>query len=95
MLGIICKVFEMPVMCKFCNKIFSRQFTINRHIREIHMEQVEPVSYAKERWGFKCLEANCDTSFQQGPFLIAHLEKVHELKFESEIIMFENMDGKF
>ena len=51
------------------------------------MEQADPVSYAKEVWGFKCLEHDCDTSFQQGPFLINHLERVHKLKFETEIIL--------
>jgi uncharacterized Zn-finger protein len=35
----------MPVVCVYCENIFSRQFTLNRHIREIHMQQVEPIAY--------------------------------------------------
>jgi uncharacterized Zn-finger protein len=65
----------MPVVCVYCENIFSRQFTLNRHIREIHMQQVEPIAYSKEVWSFKCLESGCNTSFQQGPFLVNHLEK--------------------
>jgi uncharacterized Zn-finger protein len=86
----------MPVVCVYCENIFSRQFTLNRHIREIHMQQVEPIAHSKEVWSFKCLESGCDTSFQQGPFLVNHLEKVHNLKFKNETtIDFANKKGKF
>jgi (2Fe-2S) ferredoxin len=85
----------MPVVCVYCENIFSRQFTLNRHIREIHMQQVEPIAYSKV-WSFKCLESGCDTSFQQGPFLVNYLEKVHHLKFKNETtIDFANKKGKF
>jgi hypothetical protein len=33
------------------------------------------VQYSKEVWSFKCLESGCNTSFQQGPFLVNNLEK--------------------
>ncbi|XP_072400090.1 uncharacterized protein [Diabrotica undecimpunctata] len=82
----------MPVTCKYCDKVFSRQFTLNRHVTQIHFKQVERISYAKNVWGFKCLEPDCDNSFQQGKFLINHLENVHNLKFESQTINFTNMD---
>lgn len=39
--------------------------------------------------------SDCDISFQQGRLLVDHLEKMHNLKFETETLEFLNMNGKF
>jgi hypothetical protein len=72
----------MPVVCVYCENIFSRQFTLNRHIREIHMQQVEPIAYSKEVWSFKCLESGCNTSFQHYRLAVKeHNEKVSRNRY--------------
>ncbi|KAH1021709.1 hypothetical protein HUJ04_011193 [Dendroctonus ponderosae] len=85
----------MGVTCFVCNKIFSRQSNLNRHCREVHGLEASIVSYDKSVWNYKCLESNCNNSYQKNENLVQHLQRVHNLLFdEPEEIVFTSYSGK-
>jgi uncharacterized Zn-finger protein len=83
----------MPVLCNKCNIEYSNQSNLNRHIRNVHKIQTNPVSYDKSVWSFNCLENGYSNSFQQSKGLIAHLRETHNLKFECNEIVVKDMNG--
>lgn len=90
------KIGKMTVMCQVCDKFFSKQSNLNRHRKEVHgLEAINSVSYDNLVWNYKCLETNCNHSYQRSEGLIQHLQQVHNILFEEiEEIVFSNKSGK-
>lgn len=84
----------MAVMCHTCEKLFSTQSTLNRHIREVHQKVTEPVSYGRDsKYNSRCMEPNCDNAFTNNKGLMGHLQNIHLMKFETESHFMDNMNG--
>lgn len=82
----------MPVMCRFCKKEYATQSTHNRHIREVHKEVPDGMIHDDDsRLSHRCLE--CDYAFTSNITLMAHLEKDHEIEFETFSHVVENFNG--
>lgn len=82
----------MGVYCFKCREVFSSQSNLNRHLRRVHNQTNQVVSYAKECTLFQC-EA-CKISFKKNAELRNHLEIKHHIKFEEELLSFESYEGK-
>lgn len=85
-------------MCTVCEKLFSTQSSHNRHFREVHHLEPKPITYGKEspiRWTYRCAEQQCDNAFPTNKRLMDHLEVVHQIKFPSQSLVMESMNGKF
>lgn len=85
----------MSVICLVCDKIFTKQSNLNRHLQNVHNLEPKPVSYDNNIWNYKCLETSCNNSFPRCESLIIHLQTVHNVIFEeTEEIVFSNKSGK-
>ncbi|KAK2588155.1 hypothetical protein KPH14_004205 [Odynerus spinipes] len=80
---------KMPVLCNICDKIFVRQSSHNRHIREVHQAIPKPVSYSKDAvwlclgWMsasfFRRQKSNPDTTHKEASCLMRlWLQKLHK-----------------
>lgn len=85
----------MSVQCKYCNGIFSSQFNLNKHCRNIHGVQNSGISYDKSVYNFKCLEVNCNNSFKFNADLINHLQNNHKFSIVSEELAFNSIEGGY
>ena len=84
----------MPGICLICEKLYSSQSNLNRHIQEVHRQVPEPISYGCDsKYNSRCMEPNCDNVFQNNKDLINHLHTFHLMKFETELILMDNMNG--
>lgn len=84
----------MPVICVKCSKNFCKQSILNRHVREVHEEAPDLVSYDTfAAWSSRCLENDCGGVFKNYRDLIDHLQIVHSMKFETQSYLFGNMNG--
>jgi len=71
------EVFNYNHQCYICDKIFSANSNLNRHLRRIHKENVQsPYN------NVKC--ALCDCACPSSAMYITHLEDDHEVKIEIE-----------
>ena len=83
----------MAVICKFCEKIFSSQSCLNRHVRKTHkIKEKQIVSYDWNIYNSKCFDCKC--SFIQTVDLRNHLINVHNIKLETEELQFDSIVGK-
>ncbi|XP_050314961.1 uncharacterized protein LOC126749334 [Anthonomus grandis grandis] len=78
----------MGVVCKYCEKLFSSQSNINKHIKNVHKLKASAVSYDKAVWNSKCMESACNSSFQRNEDLVIHLRTEHNMFFETEDLFF-------
>lgn len=87
----------MSVCCLICEKIFSTQSTLNRHLREKHdLEKKNIVSYERNVHTFKCNECGCNSSFINNQELRLHLDDGHGIKTNlMEVLKFSSYEGKF
>lgn len=83
----------MAVLCKICEKVFSTQCNLNKHLKNTHNSKRNIVSYDKSICNFKCLEKDCNSSFKQNSFLINHLCEKHNFHFEEDKFEFTNATG--
>lgn len=88
----------MSVMCFICDKMFSTQSSYNRHVREVHRENEEPVSYSTQdgkgtNLSNCCLEPGCNCAFKTIKDLVKHLQNVHLINFETECLAMDNING--
>lgn len=103
-LNIWIPIIIMSVKCFICDKTFSKQYNLNRHRQQVHgldreekrLKKASPLSYYdKTVWNYKCLESNCNTSYQKNESLIEHLQQVHGVLFDKqEEIVFTDKNGK-
>lgn len=71
--------------CYICDKIFSANSNLNRHLRKIHQENVQsPYN------NVKC--ALCDSVYSSSSIYNQHLEKDHQVKIEVERLTFASKD---
>lgn len=83
----------MAVICKFCEKIFSTQSNLNKHLRNVHkQEQKNIISYDYNFSNIKCLSCHC--SFRFTCDLRYHLKLVHSQVIDEENMQFANANGK-
>ncbi|VEN61886.1 unnamed protein product, partial [Callosobruchus maculatus] len=76
----------MAVFCSQCEKPFSRQSTLNRHLREVHNLKSSVVSYDPRNSRYKnfiCGEENCNSSFINCQNLREHLYEAHKIEKSS------------
>lgn len=72
--------------CYICDKIFSANSNLNRHLRKIHKENVQsPYN------NVKC--ALCDSVYSSSSIYNQHLEKDHQVKIEVEHKTFSTRDS--
>lgn len=83
----------MPVICFLCNKVFTEQRNLNRHVRNIHRRTPEVISYKSEVYINKCLEG-CG-SFKDIKDLRYHLESAHEFNSNKETLSFNCKNGEY
>uniref|UniRef100_A0A1Y1M411 C2H2-type domain-containing protein n=2 Tax=Photinus pyralis TaxID=7054 RepID=A0A1Y1M411_PHOPY len=88
----ILKCYNMPVKCEQCSKLFSKRSSLNRHIREVHKMKPKVASYDTSVWKCKCLEDDCNKSFQQNKALITHLTEEHSKTFDYIELSLRDMD---
>ncbi|KAJ8964007.1 hypothetical protein NQ314_005219 [Rhamnusium bicolor] len=79
------------VMCKHCDKIFSVQSSLNRHLLEKHNITSNIISYDASVFNFKCLETNCNVSFKLNEELRQHLKDTHSHDMIQEFLQFANI----
>ncbi|KAJ8938919.1 hypothetical protein NQ314_011295 [Rhamnusium bicolor] len=72
----------MSAMCKICEKEFSSQFNLNKHLKNVHKTKPVAVSYKKSVWSYKCEEPSCNSSFYRNQGLIDHLLMCHNMKLK-------------
>lgn len=89
----------MPVFCFKCEKVFSTQRNLNRHVREVHFDESQEkldmtINYCLETHLFKCLEG-CDMSFKFNNHLRNHLKNVHFFEITNETLTFGKINGEF
>jgi hypothetical protein len=71
--------------CYICDKIFSANSNLNRHLRKIHQETVQsPYN------NVKC--ALCESQYPSSSLYIRHLEKDHQVVIEVEQLKFDNKE---
>lgn len=85
----------MPVICFLCEKFFANQGNLKRHKKKVHKVIQEAISYDKSKWNFKCLQSNCNNSFQYNKGLTKHLSEEHNIPIQTEELQFENKEGKY
>ncbi|KAJ8927909.1 hypothetical protein NQ314_019539 [Rhamnusium bicolor] len=81
----------MSAMCKICEKEFSSQFNLNKHLENVHKTKPVAVSYKKSVWSYKCEEPSCNSSFYRNQGLIDHLLMCHNIEVESETRQFKTL----
>ncbi|KAJ8932895.1 hypothetical protein NQ314_014376 [Rhamnusium bicolor] len=81
----------MSAMCKICEKEFSSQFNLNKHLKNVHKTKPVAVSYKKSVWSYKCEEPSCNSSFYRNQGLIDHLLMCHNIEVESETRQFKTL----
>ncbi|KAJ8933250.1 hypothetical protein NQ314_014131 [Rhamnusium bicolor] len=84
----------MSAMCKICEKEFSSQFNLNKHLENVHKTKPVAVSYKKSVWSYKCEEPSCNSSFYRNQGLIDHLLMCHNIEVESETRQFKTLQGE-
>lgn len=83
----------MVVNCDTCNKVFSSQKSLNKHLRNIHKQTEKNVhSFEYDMFNQKCLE--CRISFRQISDLRYHLQNFHKVEMMEEQHQFTTKDGK-
>ncbi|KAK2578290.1 hypothetical protein KPH14_007655 [Odynerus spinipes] len=72
----------MSVFCFHCEKLFSTQSNLNRHIREVHLEENSDLtsSHSYETHNFKCLEG-CQISFRQFEDWLSKIELENSIQY--------------
>ncbi|KAJ8927486.1 hypothetical protein NQ314_020049, partial [Rhamnusium bicolor] len=81
----------MSAMCKICEKEFSSQFNLNKHLKNVHKTKPVAVSYKKSVWSYKCEEPSCNSSFHRNQGLIDYLLMCHSIEVESETRQFKTL----
>ncbi|KAJ8950537.1 hypothetical protein NQ314_007846 [Rhamnusium bicolor] len=84
----------MSAMCKICEKEFSSQFNLNKHLKNGHKTKPVAVYYKKSVWSYKCEEPSCNSSFYRNQGLIDHLLMCHNIEVESETRQFKALQGE-
>nr|CAH7737448.1 unnamed protein product [Callosobruchus chinensis] len=78
----------MVVKCSICNQVFAKQFSLNRHKRNIHKQnEINIPSYEKDSYLHKCLEG-CELSFRTISDLRSHLSEFHQRAHIAESLEF-------
>lgn len=84
----------MPVVCKHCSTIFSKQSNLNRHLKHVHkIEHVNMISYHYDIFMHKCLNG-CEVSFKFNFELRHHLKSVHGMEMEEDVFEFSTKEGE-
>nr|CAI5820051.1 unnamed protein product [Callosobruchus analis] len=79
----------MSATCEFCEKIFTLNKNLTRHLREIHgVEQKSSLTYPFETYNDKCYEG-CNLSFFTIGQLKDHFLNNHDFTFEEEQLNFK------
>lgn len=77
-------VKEKKYKCCHCDSLFTRKFTLKRHIRTKHTNQQSTTG--------NCCCHDCGFKCQKITELRKHLAKAHNVIFRSETIILENMN---
>ncbi|KFM83295.1 hypothetical protein X975_22868, partial [Stegodyphus mimosarum] len=70
--------------CVYCLKTFSTPGNKNRHVRRVHKQRTETGNY-------KCIECNICFRYMFG--LRQHLQEVHGMNMQVEVLRFSTMQG--
>lgn len=76
-----------PCMCTFCDKTFSTNSNLKRHLKEIHHHEEDAVSQESR---FTCVI--CNKKLKTNKEYETHQIQNHEIKIEKENITFSNSD---
>lgn len=82
----------MPVLCFDCDKLFSTQFNLNKHLRNVHNKPSRCIEYRSET-KYICVE--CSLFFKFNRDLRSHLEQKHNFENNIEFLQFKNVDGEY
>ena len=77
-------VKEKHYKCSHCDSMFTRKFTLKRHIRNKHINEQPNGNCSCRDCGFKCHKITD---------LRKHLARTHNVLFRSEKLILENMNG--
>lgn len=84
----------MGVLCFICEKVFSNQSNINKHMRNVHNKQSPSIIEYEGSVGlFKCLDG-CNVSFKCNKDLRNHLQQKHSVYQEILTPTFTSYSGK-
>ncbi|CAH1103846.1 unnamed protein product [Psylliodes chrysocephalus] len=85
----------MSVICKYCNKLFTLQSNLNRHLKNVHNRtETNIICYEYNIHSNKCLEG-CHASFINIMQLRQHFTQAHKIDFEEKTLNFGNIEGVY
>lgn len=84
----------MAVPCQICDKLFSNQSSMKRHLKEVHNSDTFSVAY-DDKHNYKCMEEGCNTSFIESDQLRQHLKLIHNIDDEGIELEFKCYEGNF
>lgn len=82
----------MPVLCFECDKFFSTQFNLNKHLKNVHNKKSKWIEYGSET-KYMCVE--CSLFFKFNGDLRKHLEHKHKFKNNVVHLQFKSFDGEY
>lgn len=84
----------MAVHCFHCEKVFSSQSNLNRHLSEKHNISNNIVPLEKKN-NFQCLNCDAIISFKNCNDLRMHLQEEHNIITETTELQFSSHEGKY